>query len=270
MLVVGVKFKPSGKVYYFNPNSIELKEGDKVIVNSNQGLEIGIIYIENKEIDEKSFAHEVNNVIRKATEEDLKTDYLNKIEAKKAVKICQSKSDELNLNMQVVDGSFTFDKSKLILFFTSDKRVDFRNLVKDLASIYRNRIELRQIGVRDYAKMLNSHGVCGQQCCCSRFLSEFSPLSVKMAKEQNISLDPTKISGVCGRLMCCIAFENDNYKLAKKVMPKQGQKVKTEDGIGFVVSNNYVKEECRVRVHIEDEDQDLEKYYCYKEVEVVN
>ena len=170
--------------------------------------------------------------------------------------------------MNIVDAAFTFDRQKLLIFFISEKRVDFRHLVKELAAIYKNRIELRQIGVRDHAKMLQSLGICGQQCCCSRFINEFSPLSVKMAKEQNMTLDPAKILGMCGRLMCCISFENEAYKYAKKIMPKVGQRVKTKDGNGYVLSNNYVTEECKVRIHIESEDQDFEKYYCHKEIEI--
>jgi cell fate regulator YaaT (PSP1 superfamily) len=270
VLVVGVKFKATGKIYYFDPKDIKLEENDRVIVSSNQGIEIGKITFVDRELDTKEFDHEISPVIRKATEEDLKRDYINKLDAKEAVKVCQKKADRLSLNMQVVDGEFTFDRNKLILYFTSDNRVDFRTLVKELAAIYKNRIELRQIGVRDYAKMLGSYGICGQKCCCSRFLNEFSPLSVKMAKEQNITLDPTKISGMCGRLMCCIAFENDNYKKIKKLMPKEGQKVKTEDGEGFVISNDYVKEECKVRVCIESEDEAFEKNYCRMEIEILD
>lgn len=270
MLVVGVKFKPSGKNYYFDPGSYSLKEGDRVIVNSNKGTEIGKVSLVDKEIDEENFTNSINPILRLADEDDLRTDYLNRRDAKEAVKICQEKADELDLNMNVVSGEFTFDRSKLILYFLANKRVDFRLLVKELASIYKNRIELRQIGVRDHAKMLDFHGVCGEKCCCSRFLNEFSPLSVKMAKEQNITLDPAKISGVCGRLMCCISYEYDNYKNIKKMMPKQGQKVVTEDGIGVVMENNYVNEHCKIRVHLEEDDEDIEKYYCYKEVKVLN
>lgn len=270
MLVVGVKFKPSGKSYYFDPQNLSLKEGDRVIVNSNKGLEIGKVSMLDKEIDEKAFAEKINPVIRLATEDDLRKDYINRLDAKEAIKVCQEKADNLNLKMKVVDGEFTFDRSKLILFFLANKRIDFRVLVKELASIYKNRIELRQIGVRDHAKMLDFHGICGGQCCCSRFLDDFSPLSVKMAKEQNITLDPAKISGVCGRLMCCISYEYESYKEIKKLMPKQGQKVQTEDGQGVVMGNNYVNEHCKVRVHLEEDDEDIEKYYCYKDIEVLN
>lgn len=270
MKVVGVKFKSAGKDYYFDPLNLLLNEGDKVIVNTSNGLEIGKISIIDKVIDEKEFPNKINTVIRLANDEDLKKSYLNKLDAKEAIKICQSKADQLDLSMKVVDGEFTFDRSKLILSFLANKRVDFRILVKELASIYKNRIELRQIGVRDHAKMLDFHGICGEKCCCSRFVNEFSPLSVKMAKEQNITLDPAKISGSCGRLMCCISFEYENYKSIKKIMPKQGQKVSTEDGIGIVVENNYVNENCKVRVHLEADDEDIEKYYCYKKIKVLD
>ncbi|MDD7305589.1 MAG: regulatory iron-sulfur-containing complex subunit RicT [Peptoniphilaceae bacterium] len=270
MLVVGVKFKQSGKTYFFDPEELSLKEGDKVIVKSNKGLEIGKVVLVDKQIDENSFNNQINPVIRLASDDDLRKDYLNKIDAKEAIKVCQEKADKLNLKMKVVDGEFTFDRSKLILSFLANKRIDFRTLVKELAIIYKNRIELRQIGVRDHAKILDCHGICGCKCCCSRFLNDFSPLSVKMAKEQNITLDPAKISGICGRLMCCISYEYDSYKEIKKIMPKQGQKVETVDGQGVVMENNYVNEHCKVRVHLEEDDEDIEKYYCYKDLEILN
>lgn len=270
MLVVGVKFKPSGKNYYFDPNGYSLKEGDRVIVISNKGTVLGKVSLVDKEIDENKFSSTISPILRLADQEDLKRDYLNRIDAKEAIKICQEKADELDLNMKVVDGEFTFDRSKLILYFLANKRVDFRLLVKELASIYKNRIELRQIGVRDHAKMLDFHGICGEKCCCSRFLNDFSPLSIKMAKEQNITLDPEKISGACGRLMCCISYEYENYKDIKKLMPKQGSRVLTDDGIGVVMANNYVNENCKIRVHLEEDDEDIEKYYCYKQIKTLN
>lgn len=270
MLVVGVKFKPSGKDYYFDPGDFTLEEGDRVIVNSRKGLEIGKISLTDKEIDENKFENKISPVLRMADQEDLKREYINRLDAKKAIEVCQEKADRLNLKMKVVDGKFTFDRSKLILFFLANKRVDFRQLVKELAAIYKNRIELRQIGVRDHAKMLNCHGICGEKCCCSRFLDDFSPLSVKMAKEQNITLDPAKISGICGRLMCCIGYEYEDYRKMKRIMPKRGQKVETEDGLGVVIENNYVNDQCKIRVHLEEDDQDIEKYYYYKDLKNIN
>ena len=270
MKVVGVSFKKAGKIYYFDPLDLELSMDDKVIVNSNSCLEIGNVKTPIKEISEDEFDHELSPIIRKADQNDLLEDEKNKIDAKEAVIICQEKADKLGLNLHAIEAEFTFDRKKLMIYFSSNNRVDFRKLVKELASIYRNRIELRQIGVRDHAKLVSSVGLCGQKCCCARFLNDFKPLSIKMAKEQDITLDPNKISGLCGRLMCCLSYENDNYKIAKKAMPKVGEKVETNDGIGVVVENNYVKEKCKIRVKIEDDDTEIEKSYCPKEIRQIN
>ncbi|MDY3006003.1 stage 0 sporulation protein [Anaerococcus sp. AGMB00486] len=270
MKVVGISFKKAGKIYYFDPCDLDLNFNDQVIVNSNSCLEIGMVKVVNKEINPKEFDKELSKVIRKANEEDLIKDYKNKKEAKEAVQICQEKADRLGLNLHAIDGEFTFDRKKLMIYFSSNTRVDFRKLVKELASIYKNRIELRQIGVRDHAKLIASVGICGQKCCCSRFLNDFQPLSIKMAKQQEITLDPNKISGLCGRLMCCLAYEDENYKIAKKSMPKPGQKVKTEDGIGIVLENNYVKKKCKVRVKLEDDDSEIIRTYCSKEISEIS
>ena len=266
MKVVGISFKKTGKIYYYNPLNFNLEIGDKVIVNSDSCIEIGTVKTPIKEINEDEFQHELNDIIRMANSDDLLVDKKNKEDAIEAVEICQKKADKLGLNLHAIEAEFTFDRKKLLIYFSSNNRVDFRKLVKELASIYRNRIELRQIGVRDHAKLVSSVGICGQKCCCARFLSDFQPLSIKMAKEQDITLDPNKISGLCGRLMCCLSYENENYKLAKKVMPKVGEKIKTEDGIGVVVENNYVKEKCKVRVRIEEDDTEIEKSYCPKDI----
>lgn len=268
--VVGVSFKKAGKIYYFNPLDFDLQIDDKVIVNSNSCLEIGTVKTPVKEINEDEFDRELSPIIRIANQNDLKEDEKNKIDAKEAVKICQEKADKLGLNLHAIEAEFTFDRKKLMIYFSSNNRVDFRKLVKELAAIYRNRIELRQIGVRDHAKLVASVGLCGQKCCCARFLDDFKPLSIKMAKEQDITLDPNKISGLCGRLMCCLSYENENYKIAKKAMPKVGQKVQTQDGIGVVVENNYVKEKCKIRVKIEEDDTEVEKSYCPKDIKQIN
>lgn len=269
MKVVGVSFRKAGKIYYFDPDNIDLKLNDQVIVNSNSCLEIGKIKVDDKEINLEDFDRDLSKVIRKANQEDLLQDYKNKKDAKKAVEICQEKADRLGLNLRSICAEFTFDRKKLMIYFTSNSRVDFRQLVKELASIYKNRIELRQIGVRDHAKLVASVGVCGQKCCCARFLNDFQPLSIKMAKQQDITLDPSKISGLCGRLMCCLSYEDDNYKLAKKIMPKLGDKVNTEDGVGIVLENDYVKEKCKIRVRIEEDDSEVVKMYCPKDISIV-
>lgn len=270
MKVVGVSFKKAGKIYYFDPLDFKLNIGDLVIVNSDSCLEIGKVKTKVKDIEKEDFDHDLNKIIRIANEDDLIQDQKNKEDAKEAVKICQKKADNLGLNLHAIEAEFTFDRKKLMIYFSSNNRIDFRTLVKELAAIYRNRIELRQIGVRDHAKLVSSVGICGQKCCCARFLNDFNPLSIKMAKEQDITLDPNKISGLCGRLICCLAYENENYKIAKKAMPKVGDRVKTQDGLGVVVENNYVKEKCKIRVKLEDEDTEMEKDYCPKDIRRVN
>lgn len=253
MNVVGIRFKDAGKIYYFSANNLILNFKDKVIVESSNGLELAEIALANIDIDENKFNKTLLPVIRKATERDLEIYEENVKDSKEAILIAQEKANYYKLKMKVVDSEYSFDRTKITFYFTADKRVDFRLLVKDLAAVFKNRIELRQIGVRDHAKLKGFHGTCGQKSCCSRFMTEFSPLSIKMAKDQGITLDPAKISGVCGRLMCCLSFEEENYLKAKKYMPKPGSKVQTEDGIGTVLSNDFVKELCKVRVMTEDD-----------------
>lgn len=265
MNVVGVRFRKAGKIYYFDAGNENYKCKQSLVVETENGLEIGEVALINLDIDEEKFNKKLKTVVRIADEEDLKRKILNNIEAKEALKVCQSLADSYRLNMKLVDSYYTLDKNKLVFFFTSDKRVDFRELVKDLAQRFRSRIELRQIGVRDHAKLIQHFGTCGQQCCCSRHLTDFVPLSIKYAKDQNISLDPAKISGVCGRLMCCLSFEEDNYMYMKKIMPKCGQKVNTEEGCGVVLRNDYVKEECRVRIKSDDE-ENIEKIFKLSEI----
>ncbi|WP_311481610.1 stage 0 sporulation family protein [uncultured Anaerococcus sp.] len=260
MDVVGIRFKEAGKIYYFSANNFTLNFKDKVIVESSNGLELAEIVLANIDIDQKKFDKPLSPVIRKANERDLEIYRQNLVDSKEAIKIAQEKANFYNLKMKIVDSEFSFDRTKITFYFTADKRVDFRSLVKDLATIFRNRIELRQIGVRDHAKLKGFHGTCGQKSCCARFMTDFSPLSIKMAKDQGITLDPAKISGVCGRLMCCLSFEEDNYLKAKKYMPKPGTMVETADGIGMVLTNDFVKEICKVRVKLED-DEEIEEYY---------
>ena len=263
--VVGVRFRKAGKIYYFDAGDENYKCKQSLVVETENGLEIGEVALINLDIDEEKFNKKLKKVVRIANDEDLKRKILNNIEAKEALEVCQSLADSYKLNMKLVDSYYTLDKNKLVFFFTSDKRVDFRELVKDLAQRFRSRIELRQIGVRDHAKLIQHFGTCGQQCCCSRHLTDFVPLSIKYAKDQNISLDPAKISGVCGRLMCCLSFEEDNYMYMKKIMPKCGQKVNTEEGCGVVLRNDYVKEECRVRIKSDDE-ENIEKIFKLSEI----
>lgn len=260
MNVVGIRFKGAGKIYYFSANNLILNFKDRVIVESSNGLELAEVALANIEIDEKKFDKTLSPVIRKASARDLETYRLNLEDANEAIKIAQEKANSYKLQMKIVDSEYSFDRSKITFYFTADNRVDFRSLVKDLASIFKNRIELRQIGVRDHAKLKGFHGTCGQKSCCSRFMTDFSPLSIKMAKDQGITLDPAKISGVCGRLMCCLSFEEDNYLRAKKYMPKPGTRVETVDGVGIVLTNDFVKEACKVRVKTED-DVEIEEYY---------
>jgi len=239
--VIGVRFKAVGKIYYFDPDSIELKAGDGVIVETARGVEYGEVVLTGKEIDEETFSTPLKKVIRKALESDYKQLKENKIKEKEARKICIEKINANNLEMSLIDVEYTFDRSKVLFYFTADGRVDFRQLVKDLASVFKTRIELRQIGVRDEAKMLGGLGICGRPLCCSQFLGDFEPVSIKMAKEQSLSLNPTKISGTCGRLMCCLKYEQEAYEDLLKNTPGVGAIVDTPVGRGSVVSVSVLK-----------------------------
>ena len=232
--VIGVRFKKVGKVYYFDPGENSYREGDGVIVETSRGVELGRVALENKSVPEDKVILPLRPVIRAATEEDYACEKKNEERAKDAFKVCEKAISDHGLEMKLVDAEYTFDCSKVLFYFTAEGRVDFRELVKDLASIFRTRIELRQIGVRDEAKMLGGLGICGQPFCCSRFLGEFQPVSIKMAKEQGLSLNPTKISGTCGRLMCCLKYEQEAYDELLKVTPKAGSIVETPDGTGTV------------------------------------
>ena len=246
--VIGVRFKEVGKVYYFDPLDNKLNTGDMVIVETARGLECGEVATPNKIIPDEKIKQPLKPLIRIATEKDLNHLAENKIREKDAYKICEQKIANHKLEMKLVNVEYTFDNSKIIFYFTADGRVDFRALVKDLASVFRTRIELRQIGVRDEAKMLGGLGICGRPFCCNRFMGEFQPVSIKMAKEQGLSLSPVKISGTCGRLMCCLKYEQEAYTDLLKHTPKIGAIVKTPEGKGLVVENNLIARTLKVKL----------------------
>lgn len=251
--VIGVRFKSVGKIYYFSAGSAVLKPGDGVIVETARGMEFGEVVMAEKEIDESVFAIPVKPIIRKATPADYKQVEENKKKVKDARKICLEKISANKLEMNLIDVEYTFDRSKILFYFTADGRVDFRQLVKDLASVFRTRIELRQIGVRDEAKMLGGLGICGRQLCCSLFLGDFEPVSIKMAKEQSLSLNPTKISGTCGRLMCCLKYEQEAYEDLIAKTPNTGAVVDTPTGRGVVASVNLLKGLVSVKLDAKNE-----------------
>ena len=245
--IIGVRFKNAGKTYSFDPTGIETKIGDRVIVETARGMEVGKVVVANHEADEGEIVAELKPIIRMATEEDLKQLAENEQKEKEAYEIAVKKILEHKLEMKLVGVEYTFDRSKIIFQFTADGRVDFRELVKSLAGIFKTRIELRQIGVRDEARQLGSIGICGRCLCCSTFLEDFSPVSIKMAKEQGLSLNPTKISGVCGRLMCCLQYEQNAYEDMLKKMPDKGSLVETPDGTGVVVDSATLKGQVKVK-----------------------
>lgn len=252
--VIGVRFKKAGKIYYFSPIDFEIKRGQYVIVETARGIEFGECVIGIKEIREEEIVSPLKCVIRIADENDILKHKENKAKEVKALDICLSKIEEHKLNMKLIDVEYTFDNNKVIFYFTADGRIDFRELVKDLATIFKTRIELRQIGVRDEAKMVGGLGPCGRPLCCSTFLGDFASVSIKMAKEQNLSLNPTKISGICGRLMCCLNYEQSTYEEIRKRLPKVGSVVKTEYGNGSVIGNSIVKEIVKVKLKKGDEE----------------
>jgi cell fate regulator YaaT (PSP1 superfamily) len=254
--VVGVRFKQAGKIYYFDPGDLGIQKEDYVIVETVRGVEYGHVVVGPKEVDEDDVVLPLKKVIRTADQKDRLAVQENSEAAIQAFETCTSKITEHNLDMKLVDVEYTFDRNKVIFYFTADGRVDFRELVKDLASIFRTRIELRQIGVRDEAKMLGGIGPCGRMLCCSTFLGDFEPVSIKMAKDQNLSLNPAKISGLCGRLMCCLKYENDEYEDARRELPDMGQKVTTPSGNGRVTGLNIL--ERLVQVHLPELERTLE------------
>ncbi|WP_374719628.1 PSP1 domain-containing protein [Parageobacillus toebii] len=246
--VVGVRFKKAGKIYYFDPGELSISAGEFVIVETVRGIEYGKVVISNKQVDENDIVLPLKKVIRVADAKDKLIVEENKKAAREAYDICLKKVEEHGLEMKLVDVEYTFDRNKVIFYFTADGRVDFRELVKDLAAIFRTRIELRQIGVRDEAKMLGGIGPCGRMLCCSTFLGDFEPVSIKMAKDQNLSLNPTKISGLCGRLMCCLKYENDEYETAKEQLPDLGEYVETPHGLGKVIGLNILERVLQVEL----------------------
>ena len=246
--VIGVRFENAGKLYFFDPGELWPTPGDYVLVETSRGIEFGEVVTGIKEIDDATLQSPLKPVVRIASAEDLQHFKDNKAAEKEAYQICQKKISEHKLDMKLVSVEYTFDNSKILFYFTANGRVDFRSLVKDLAGVFKTRIELRQIGVRDEAKMLGGLGVCGRPICCGTFLGDFQPVSIKMAKEQNLSLNPTKISGVCGRLMCCLKYEQDQYEQTRKKMPKVGKEVITPEGPGVVWDLNIIKETVRVRI----------------------
>ena len=239
--IIGARFKDVGKIYYFAPNGIKFNCGDKVIVETVRGVECGTVAIANREIEDEELKSPLKSVIRLATKKDLEQLLENKKKEAEAFKICEEKIAKHGLSMKLIETEYTFDGNKILFYFTADGRVDFRELVKDLASVFRTRIELRQIGVRDEAKMLGGLGICGRPFCCSSFLGEFQPVSIKMAKEQGLSLNPSKISGTCGRLMCCLKYEQDVYDELLETIPPEGSLVLTKEGKGIVTEINLFK-----------------------------
>ena len=246
--IIGVQFQKNGKMYYFDSNEFDVKTGDYVVVDTTRGPDLGEVVMGAREIDGEESRFPLKKTLRIATEQDVQHARDNRQKEKEAFSVCQKKIQEHKLEMKLVSVEYAFDNSKILFFFTANGRVDFRSLVKDLASIFKMRIELRQIGVRDEAKMLGGLGPCGRQICCGAFLDQFQPVSIKMAKEQNLSLNPTKISGVCGRLMCCLKYEQEHYEMTRKRMPKVGKDVVTPDGTGPVTELNIVKETVFVRL----------------------
>lgn len=265
--IVGVKFKIGGKMYYFNPRNLKINIGDHVIVETARGLEFGEVVVGRRSISKSSVKSPLKDVIRIANKNDYATQEANHKKEKEAFKICLEKIRKHKLEMKLIEVEYTFDGNKILFYFTADGRVDFRELVKDLANIFRTRIELRQIGVRDEAKSLGSIGICGRGLCCASFLGEFAPVSIKMAKEQGLSLNPTKISGVCGRLMCCLKYEQDNYEALLKITPRPGSIVQTPSGRGIVEDVSLLKGMVRVKV-----DSDKEKVlhdFDVKDIKVI-
>ena len=240
-IVVGIRFKKAGKVYYFDPGELPLASGGEAIVETARGLEYGSVVVGPKEVSEDELVQPIKRVVRLANEQDHQRMQENKRREKEAFDVCLKKITAHQLDMYLVDVEYTFDSSKIVFYFTAEGRVDFRELVKDLASVFRTRIELRQIGVRDEAKILGGLGPCGRPTCCSTFLGDFAPVSIRMAKDQNLSLNPTKISGLCGRLMCCLRYENEVYEEAKAALPDMGQRVTTPEGEGRVIGLNPLK-----------------------------
>ena len=259
--VIGVRFRKAGKVYYFSPGEEDIKTGQHVIVETARGVEYGYVVLGTHEVDDKKVIQPLKPVIRMATEADEETERKNKEKEKEAFKICLEKIKKHDLDMKLIDTEYTFDNNKVLFYFTADGRIDFRELVKDLASVFKTRIELRQIGVRDETMIVGGLGICGRPLCCASYLSEFIPVSIKMAKEQNLSLNPTKISGVCGRLMCCLKYEEDTYEELNSKLPNVGDYVTTDDGLkGEVHSVSILRQVVKVIVTVNGDEKEIRDY----------
>lgn len=259
--VIGVRFRNAGKIYYFSPGNMEIKTGDHVIVETARGIEYGYVVLGSRDVEESKVIQPLKSVIRMATKDDKNKEQLNRAKEKDAFKICQEKIRKHNLEMKLIDVEYTFDNNKILFYFTADGRIDFRELVKDLASVFKTRIELRQVGVRDETKIVGGVGICGRALCCHSYLTEFIPVSIKMAKEQNLSLNPTKISGVCGRLMCCLTNEEETYEVLNSQLPSVGDMVTTSDGLtGVVQSLSVLRGLVKVVVNLEDDEKEIREY----------
>ncbi|MCD8149726.1 MAG: stage 0 sporulation family protein [Clostridiales bacterium] len=257
--IVGVRFRQAGKIYYFDPKDLPMERGSHVIVETARGIEYGTVILPPKDVTDDEVVKPLKAVIRMATPEDDRREERNRVREREAYLICQEKIEKHGLAMKLVQAEYTFDNNKLFFYFTADGRIDFRNLVKDLAGVFRTRIELRQIGVRDETKILGGVGICGRPLCCHTFLSEFAPVSIKMAKEQSLSLNPTKISGSCGRLMCCLKNEQDTYEYLNSRLPRMGERVTTTDGLkGEVTGVNVLRQMVKVTVNTGDEKESRE------------
>ena len=259
--VIGVRFRTAGKIYFFSPGKFEVKRGDQVIVETARGVEFGNVVMGPKEVKDEEITQPLKTVIRLATEDDRRVEEKNRKKEKEAFQICLEKIHKHGLEMKLIDAEYTFDNNKVLFYFTADGRIDFRELVKDLASVFKTRIELRQVGVRDEHKILGGIGICGRELCCHTYLSEFAPVSIKMAKEQNLSLNPTKISGVCGRLMCCLTNEEETYEELNNNLPSAGEAVTTPEGLkGEVQSLSVLRQLVRVIVTLDNDEKEIREY----------
>ena len=259
--VIGVRFRNAGKIYYFAPGKYEIKSGQHVIVETARGIEYGYVVLGTREVEDGKVVQPIKSVIRMATKEDEAVEEANKKKEKDAFKVCLEKIRKHNLEMKLIDVEYTFDNNKILFYFTADGRIDFRELVKDLAAVFKTRIELRQVGVRDETKIVGGIGICGRPLCCHSYLSEFIPVSIKMAKEQNLSLNPTKISGVCGRLMCCLKNEEETYEYLNSKLPNVGDYVTTDDGLkGEVHSVNVLRQTVKVIVVVDKDEKEIRDY----------
>jgi len=259
--VIGVRFRNAGKIYYFDPGRFNITAGQAVIVETARGIEYGYVVLGNRDVADDKVVQPLKSVMRMATDDDREREAANRRKEKDAFKICQEKIRKHNLEMKLIDAEYTFDNNKILFYFTADGRIDFRELVKDLAAVFKTRIELRQVGVRDETKIKGGIGVCGRVLCCNSYLSEFIPVSIKMAKDQNLSLNPTKISGVCGRLMCCLKNEEETYEYLNSKLPGVGDYVTTDDGLkGEVHSVSVLRQQVKVVVKTDSDDKEIREY----------